>query len=41
MKEKKGEKRRKKEKGKILNGSHLSVKIMPCHVHVACHVNAA
>ena len=37
--EERGKKRRKKEQGKNLNGSHLSVKIMPCHIRVACHIN--
>jgi hypothetical protein len=36
----KGEKDKKKEKGKILNGPYFSAKIMPRHVRVACHINA-
>ena len=39
-KENKGEKEKKKEKAKNLNGSYLSVKTMPRHVCVACHINA-
>jgi hypothetical protein len=38
-KEKKGKKREEKNK-KEKNGYHLSVKIMPRHVCVACHINA-
>jgi hypothetical protein len=38
--EKKGEKREEKKRKEKINEFYLSVKIMPCHVRVACHINA-